>query len=154
MDSSGTITMTELVQQHLIATCTSEAEKLLQTEITNMNEPSSKPAVQNLLSYLQNNKPQSDHGRNMHTTFVNFLERSQCPEGENSCLNLHIHTIVYLINCRQILIGNTSNTAESSMSASILETPESDSKAASEADEFLLEMKELKLECVHSIQLK
>ena len=137
--------MIELFQENLIATCTSDAEKFLQTEITNMNQPSSKPAVQNLLSYLQNNKPQSDHGRNMHTTFVNFLERSQCPEGENTCLNLHIHTIVYLINSRQILIGNTSNTTESTMSASALESPESESETLNEADEFLLEMKELGL---------
>ena len=137
--------MIELFQENLIATCTSDAEKFLQTEITNMNQPSSKPAVQNLLSYLQNNNPKTEHDRNMHTTFVNFLERSQCPEGENTCLNLHIHTIVYLINSRQILIGNTSNTTESTMSASALESPESESETLNEADEFLLEMKELGL---------
>jgi hypothetical protein len=140
--------MTELVEEHFIATCTSDAERLLQQEIANMNVAGSQAAVQNLLSYLHNNIPETDHERNMHTTFVNFLERSQCPEGKNSCLNLHIHTIVYLLNSKQLLIGNTSNALESFTSPSEcpLEIPESSAlPIAGEADEFLREMKELGL---------
>ena len=158
--------MTQFLQERLIATCSSDAEKMLHAEIANMNQASSKAAIQNLILYLRTNTSTSDHDKHMNTTFINFLERSQCPPSENSCLNLHIHTIVYMLNSRQILIGNTSIAPESSMSTCALGSPESPSQTPCEAscevsceascdascdvsceadDEFLREMKQLGL---------
>jgi hypothetical protein len=125
--------------------CTSDSEKLLQEQISSMYEAASQPAVENLLTYLRNST--GHNSPNMYTTFVNFLERSKCPEGENSCLNLHIHSMVYLLNSKQLLIGNTS-TAEDSHS--LPSSSDSSSKHVdvgmlSEVDDFLVEMKELGL---------
>jgi hypothetical protein len=115
---------------------------VLQDEIASMAAPAEKAAVGNLLAHLYHNIPTDKHAATMHTTYVNFLEKAQCPEGENSCLNLHIHAIVYLLNSRQLLI------CSSCSAPPVAETEQTDpstdpSRALDEAEKFLLEMKEL-----------
>jgi hypothetical protein len=141
MTESGDNDVTNVLESN----CTSDSEKLLQEEITSMYKTASQPAVENLLIYLRNSTGHTNP--NMCTAFVNFLERSKCPEGENSCLNLHIHSMVYLLNSRQLLIGNTSTAEDSQVlpSSSENSSKQVHGETLSEVDDFLTEMKELGL---------
>jgi hypothetical protein len=137
--------------------CTSLSEADLREETSKMNYPASPEAVQSLLQHMHFTMPSCSEDRNLYTTCINFLERSIDPVGKDSCLNLHIHVIVYLLNGKQLLIGGSVSDAVVVNDSLVGDTDEDhlvegtapgttvDIVKLDEADLFLEEMKQLGL---------